>query len=376
MSPGFHQQQKAQGRQTFGMKLAGLLDMPETDCAVLIREMESDPLFIKLSHPSEKCRRAVKYKPFRQTSLSYRFFELQEDRTPGSGAPSAELAAFLAGKEAIINLAKTIGEDRFKSLFLYAEDDLSLQDMADECGLSLDQTQEILDLVNMVGIHGEFSQGAQAHPENSIPYSRIGSIVKNDAGGHDVHFTSAHWARGVYEIDYDRIEEMKKGKFFSREESRGLASLIKNLELINSRKSTIFRILTAILQKQKSYLDTNETNGLIPFLQNELAGELGMHPSSISRAISRKTVETPWGKEMFLKEFFFTERAARKTCDLISEIIRKERTQLKEGVLAHPLGDKEISGILMQEYHQNVAPRTVTKYRKQLEIPNSYRRSV
>jgi RNA polymerase sigma-54 factor len=104
---------------------------------------------------------------------------------------------------------------------------------------------------------------------------------------------------------------------------------------------------------------------------NELAEELNLHPSTISRSVSGKHVQTPWGVHP-LRWFFQAGGPAdeAQALDTVREAVREVFAD--EDVHA-PLSDEEAAEIL-KAGGIDAARRTVAKYRKELEIPSSYRR--
>jgi len=104
---------------------------------------------------------------------------------------------------------------------------------------------------------------------------------------------------------------------------------------------------------------------------NEVAERLGMHVSTVSRAVAGKHVQTPWGVKPL--RYFFQgavgggeETARDDVRETVREIFANEDRSA-------PLSDDEVCALL-QEKGLELARRTVAKYRKELNIPSSYRR--
>lgn len=142
--------------------------------------------------------------------------------------------------------------------------------------------------------------------------------------------------------------------------------LMKSLE---ARADTLFKVASAIVRTQSAFLDFGP-EAMKPLVMRELAEELGMHESTISRVTTRKYLHTPRGTFEF-KHFFSssvaTEDGGSASATAIQAMIRK----LVEGEDARkPLSDQTLTAELNQRGIR-VARRTVAKYREQMRIPSS-----
>ncbi|MBO5254350.1 MAG: RNA polymerase factor sigma-54 [Opitutales bacterium] len=136
------------------------------------------------------------------------------------------------------------------------------------------------------------------------------------------------------------------------------------IDAIKQRQNTLLKIATVILQHQIQYL---ENGNLIPMTRQEIADEIGMHPTTIGRAISGKNVETPFGI-LELKNFF-TNSIENDEGDSVSSNTIKEKIQdiISQENPTKPYSDAKISELL-QQHGINIARRTVAKYREDLGI--------
>ena len=98
-----------------------------------------------------------------------------------------------------------------------------------------------------------------------------------------------------------------------------------------------------------------------------MSERIGSHPSLVSRAISRKAIRTPQGREISLKTFFPTEKELRK--QLIRQIIDQEETAIRGGVIKKPYSDGEITKKLKEDYGLSISRRSVSETRLDLAIP-------
>ncbi|MHB9154829.1 MAG: RNA polymerase factor sigma-54 [Endomicrobiales bacterium] len=375
MRNAYAQRQSMRQNPAFRARLAGLLEMSGGEYAGLIREIESDPLFLRLKYGENAAERAIRSRRPRQADLSRRYFELKEDLAAATGG-GAEVEQLLADKQQLVRTIRKIGEERFKRYFIFNEDGLSLAVLADRCGLSPEEAKEILCLVNTVDLHGEFFMPPAALPENNLSYHKI-AVLSRAPGGIAVQFTSAHWARGLYEVDHGQIGRMAAAGRFSESEKKRLPELLKKMELVNIRKSLTHAVLEKIIEKQGPYLHSRGKREPAPFMQAELARDMGVHPSTISRSLAGRSVETPWGEEKPLKGFFRPPLEAQREAILrhIKDIVRDEKSKMRKGVLKRPLSDKAIAELLCRTCAPVISPRTVAKYRALLNLPGAFHRA-
>jgi transposase len=354
------QTQSLQARQEFKLIMrleqAGLLEMPEEEFNRLTVEVESSPIFKKL-YGKEKI---IHYQRYPKTDLSPRFYQLNEEIAPGTG--TIDIESLLSNKEDVIRLIKKIGRENFKRYFLYPEPDVSAKEVAQECNLELAEVERINSLINEFSIMSEFCNPSALSSEHGIHYSKVASIEKG-GDGFIIGYLSPSYARGRYSIDYERFEELRGSGAITGAEAKKIRQLFKRLELINSRKDTMTRILQGIIEKQSPYLESGNGKAVLPFSQKELAERIELVPSSISRAISGKSLETPWGEEKALKHFFPRPRVFRK------ELVR----QLLETGEEFP-SDEAIKAKLEQTFGVSISRRLIADLRKELKFPPAWKR--
>jgi RNA polymerase sigma-54 factor len=160
-------------------------------------------------------------------------------------------------------------------------------------------------------------------------------------------------------------------KSYVRERIRSGAFLIKS---IHQRQKTIHKIASEIVANQEDFLD-HGISRLKPLTMAEVADKVGVHETTVSRAVAAKYMQTPQG--MFEMKYFFTPgikttdgtQVSNKTVkDIIANLVAKEDP-------AKPLSDQEIVKILREDGIK-IARRTVAKYRLVLRIPASHMRKV
>ncbi|MAV64487.1 MAG: RNA polymerase sigma-54 factor [Candidatus Marinimicrobia bacterium] len=141
------------------------------------------------------------------------------------------------------------------------------------------------------------------------------------------------------------------------------------LDAINERKKTMVAVMNAIIVNQIDFFDT-DNKVLRPMLIKDLAKDLNLDISTISRICNGKYVQLPWG--IFELRFFFNEGVKMKDGGIVSNTLLKSdiQTIINQESSDKPLRDSDIVKELDIKGYK-IARRTVTKYREALNIPNS-----
>jgi RNA polymerase sigma-54 factor len=210
-----------------------------------------------------------------------------------------------------------------------------------------DMTNYVLPDVTVEKVSGDWQVSLNGE---QIPHLRISNTYKDlmarDGNPADVR-------------DYIR-EKIRSGKF-----------LIKS---IHQRQQTISNIAHEILERQKEFFEKGPT-ALRPLTMVQVAEIVGVHETTVSRAISGKYMATPWG--VFELKYFFTPGYQTADGETMSNTsVKNAITELVKGEdTRHPLSDKEIVDILT-ERGIPIARRTVAKYRAEAGIlPSNMRKS-
>jgi len=147
------------------------------------------------------------------------------------------------------------------------------------------------------------------------------------------------------------------------------------IDAVAQRQSTLKRIAERIFARQKGFLDDG-VRALQPLRMQEIADEVGVHISTVSRAVSGKYAQTPRGS--FALKYFFTGGTQREGGEVESQTAIKQRIAelVAKEDRANPLSDDQLAALLEQTEKIKIARRTVTKYRKALSIPSSSQRKV
>lgn len=163
----------------------------------------------------------------------------------------------------------------------------------------------------------------------------------------------------------------KEVRTFIKEKFASALQLMKNIE---QRKQTILKVCQSIVRRQIEFLETG-IDCLRPMMIKEIAEEIGVHPSTVSRAVAGKYAHTPQG--VFELRYFFSEAVQGINGGATPLLILKRRVKkmIEEEDQAHPLTDEHITARLRAE-GIDVTRRTVAKYREDMRIPSTHQRRV
>jgi RNA polymerase sigma-54 factor len=154
---------------------------------------------------------------------------------------------------------------------------------------------------------------------------------------------------------YDYLEDKFKSALW----------IIKSIE---QRRMTVYRIAKKIAEKQKCFLDDG-VKYLKPLTMQEIADDIDMHESTVSRATDNNFIQTPRG--IFDFKFFFSggvnDISTVSIKAIIIEIIKDEDK-------SSPLSDNAIAELLRNKQNLKLSRRTIAKYRNELGIPSSVKR--
>ena len=161
----------------------------------------------------------------------------------------------------------------------------------------------------------------------------------------------------------------KEVKDYVKERFRSAMQLMRN---IAQRKSTILRVCEVIVRRQQEFLD-HGIEALRPMMIKEVAEEIGVHPSTVSRAVASKYAHTPQG--VLELRFFFSEGSnGPEGADTPLLVLkRKVKKLIEEEDPRHPLTDDQLAALLQSQGIQ-LTRRTVAKYREDMNIPSTHQR--
>lgn len=343
------QQMRQELRQMLRIEQANLLEMPEAEFRRLIAEIEQSALFKKLYQGAK----LIRFQRSPRTDIASSFYQLKDEISADRG--SLDIDSLLLNKERVVQQIQKVGLDNFKQYFLFPERGMTPEEIAGACHLEIEEVRRINSLVDDFAVMSEFY-----HPPSTTEgfrYSKIASI-ETDGDEFIIGYFFASFARGRYLVDYQKFEELAATGNFDPPEVREIRQLFKKLELVNSRKDTMTQILQSIIGKQALYLRSGDSKALLPWSQKELAKEIGLVPSTVSRAIRDKSVDTPWGQELPLKDFFPSPKRFKQ--ELLRRLLEKDDTVTS---------DEAIRAKLREEFGVAISRRSVAALRKELKLP-------
>ena len=256
-----------------------------------------------------------------------------------------------AEKSVLTHSAKII----LNNLELIAKKEISK--LAKLANCSLEQTINIINLIKTL------------NPKPCAIYEKAYSVIPDVAiskSGDNFDITLN--GKMKIEINKELYEKVKsQDKKFAQYYYARASNIVKSIE---KREHTILKVSLAIFARQKRFFEIG-IMGLIPMTLSEIAKDINMHESSVSRITSGKYMATHLG--IFeMKKFFTstlvnehgTEISSSQIKELIKNIIAKESKTYSDSAIANEL----------KKYHISAARRTVAKYREELKIPTSAQR--
>jgi RNA polymerase sigma-54 factor len=215
--------------------------------------------------------------------------------------------------------------------------------------------------------------GAQFTADN-IPYVVPDIVVeRTEAGEYDVRLVD-DWVPNVYISR--RVMEMYKEKGADPKTKEWLKRKIQSaqwlLESIEQRRNTLEKVTRSIIKHQRAFLEKGPEH-IEPLKMQQIADQVGVHVTTVSRAVDDKWVQTPRGI-FSLKRFFGGGTHTSTGEEVAWETIKQKLLEIIDReAKSNPLSDEDLV-IKLSEAGYPVARRTVTKYRKMLNIPSSRQR--
>lgn len=211
----------------------------------------------------------------------------------------------------------------------------------------------------------KYSSERAIYVEPDVHVHKIGgeyTIVLNEDGMPKLRINS-RYRRMLNDVNTKQEGETVN---YIKEKIRSAVWLIKSLD---QRQRTIYKVAQSIVKHQREFLEKGIEH-LRPLVLRDVADDIQMHESTVSRVVSNKYIHTPRG--VFLMKYFFHSGIDSDYGEDISSLAvkKKIRTYIEEEDGKKPLSDSKIMKILNDE-GINIARRTVAKYRDELNIPSS-----
>ena len=240
--------------------------------------------------------------------------------------------------------------------------------LAKELDLDLEELRASVDLIRSLEPHPgrRFSSERPQYIEPDVTVLKVSGeyvIQLDDDGMPRLRISKAYrlmLSRMRKEGDHADAQQYIKDKM------RSALWLIKSLD---QRQRTIYKVADSILRQQRAFFD-HGIDHLRPMVLRDVAEDIGMHESTVSRVVANKYIHTPRG--LFPLKFFFHSGIDRDYGENISSLTVKRKIEhlVQAENPKKPLSDSELMRILKRDGIQ-IARRTVAKYRDELAIPSS-----
>ena len=276
-------------------------------------------------------------------------------------------------QECLLIQIKALGYDRDQILVDLVRDHLEdleahrYKPLLRKFRLDMDELKEYLDIIQsldpMPG--ASFGEGVSTFVSPDVFVYKLDGeflIVLNEDGLPNLHLSP------VYENASESASSKEKEYF--NEKIRSAAWLIKSL---HQRQRTLYKVVESIVKHQRGFFEEGVSK-FKPLILKDIADDIGMHESTVSRITTNKYVATPFG--VYELKFFFNsalelDDGSQVGSESVKALIKK---CISEEDPKNPLSDERIGEILKEHLKVNIARRTVAKYRMAMDIPSSSRR--
>ncbi|MGE3578039.1 MAG: RNA polymerase factor sigma-54 [Vicinamibacterales bacterium] len=246
-----------------------------------------------------------------------------------------------------------------------------IQELSKKMGMSIEELKEPIEIIR----HLDPKPGARHNPSQSqyvIPDVYVMKVedeyvaVLNEEGLPQLRISPVY--RRLLDKGGENSDETRN---YVKDKFRSALWLIKSVE---QRQRTIHKVATSIINFQREFLDLG-IEYLRPLVLRDVANDIGMHESTVSRVVTNKYMHTPQG--VFEMKYFFHSGIASQYGDAVSSVTIKQRIRkiIEQEDPHKPLSDSKIVSILQREGLE-LARRTIAKYREELKIPTSNQRKV
>jgi RNA polymerase sigma-54 factor len=262
--------------------------------------------------------------------------------------------------------AETLVRDHLRSL-----NNQRIPELAKQLGLEPEEIKGHLEVIR----HLDPKPGARYSPSDSQYVIPDVYIIKTDEGYRAVLNDDGLPQLRISPV-YRRLldkggDASSETRAYVKDKFRSALWLLKS---VDQRQKTIIKVATSIITFQKEFLD-HGIEHLRPLVLRDVANDIGMHESTVSRVVNNKYMHTPQG--VYEMKFFFHSGISSSFGESVSSVTIKQR--IKKIIAAEdarrPLSDSKIMNILQKE-GLALARRTIAKYREELKIPTSNQRKV
>ena len=247
-------------------------------------------------------------------------------------------------------------------------------EIARRLGMTIDDLKEHIEIIRNL----DPKPGSRYNPQQSqyvIPDVYVVKVedqyvaMLNEEGLPQLRISPTY--RRLLDKNAPGTQENNETRNYVKDKFRSALWLIKS---VDQRQKTIQKVANSIINFQREFLD-NGIEYLRPLVLRDVANDIGMHESTVSRVVNNKYMHTPQG--VFEMKYFFHSGISSSYGDSVSSVTIKQRIRkiIENEDPRKPLSDSKIVSILQKEGLM-LARRTIAKYREELKIPTSNQRKV
>ncbi len=247
-------------------------------------------------------------------------------------------------------------------------------EIARRLGMTIDELKEHIEIIRNL----DPKPGSRYNPQQSqyvIPDVYVVKVedqyvaVLNEEGLPQLRISPTY--RRLLDKNAGSNQANDETRAYVKDKFRSALWLIKS---VDQRQKTIQKVANSIINFQREFLD-HGIEYLRPLVLRDVANDIGMHESTVSRVVNNKYMHTPQG--VFELKFFFHSGISSSYGDSVSSVTIKQRIRkiIENEDPRKPLSDSKIVSILQKEGLM-LARRTIAKYREELKIPTSNQRKV
>ncbi len=244
------------------------------------------------------------------------------------------------------------------------------QEIARRLGLTLDELKHHVGVIRQLDPKpgSRYNRTASQHVVPDVYVVKVEDryvAMLNDDGMPQLRISP------VYRRLLDKNNDNRETRAYVKEKFRSALWLIKS---VDQRQKTIHKVATSIISFQQEFLDRG-IEFLRPLVLRNVADDIGMHESTVSRVVNNKYMHTPQG--VLEMKYFFHSGISSAYGESVSSVAIKQRIRkiIEAEDSRKPLSDSRIVRLL-QDDGLILARRTIAKYREEMKIPTSSRRRV
>lgn len=318
--------------------------MPEKEFEKRLQELEADPLFRRLWDAG-----VIALDPYPRARFAARRAGGWELRTSKDG-----LSDLLNGRNGMVDLIQAMGREKFERYFL-GDKDAPDEERAGVCGISCEEARSLREMVERLYIQAEFENPASDAPPPKV-FSVV-AVIELDNGKPVIAFFHREIWKGRYRISQER--RVKIVGSLSPAESRRLDGFLRQLEFVDHRKTTLYRVLEALLEAQADFLISGDPERRRSLTQRALAAQLNIAPGVLNSVISNKSISLPSGIDAPIKSLMPSSKS----------LLLGHLYQLATDYPA--LSDEGLVREIGRLYAANLSRRSVAQYRNELGLGGS-----